>query len=42
MKKISPADLQRALECEEHEIILPPGVMDRARRALERMIAVGA
>jgi len=42
MKKIFPADLQRALECEEHEIILPPGVMDRARRALERMIAVGA
>ena len=42
MKKISPADLYRALECEEHEVILPKKIMDRARRALERMIAVGA
>ncbi len=42
MKKISLEDLRRALESEEHEIVLPPDVMDRARRAIERMIAVGA
>ena len=42
MKKISLADLRRALEREEHEIVLSPEVMDRARRAIERMIAVGA
>ncbi len=42
MKKISLEDLRRALESEEHEIVLPPGVMDRARRAIERMIAAGA
>ncbi len=42
MKKISLADLRRALEREEHEVVLSPEVMDRARRAIERMIAVGA
>ena len=42
MKKISPADLRQALEREEHEVVLPREVMDRARRAIERMIAVGA
>ncbi len=42
MKKISLDDLLRALECEEHEIILSREVMDRARLAIERMIAVGA
>ena len=42
MKKISLADLQQALEREEHEVVLSPEVMDRARRAIERMIAVGA
>lgn len=42
MKKISLEDLRRALESEEHEVVLPPEVMDRARRAIERMIAVGA
>ncbi|MCK9308002.1 MAG: quinolinate synthase NadA [Methanoculleus sp.] len=42
MKKISLADLRRALEREEHEVVLPPEVMDPARRAIERMIAVGA
>ncbi|MCK9297663.1 quinolinate synthase NadA [Methanoculleus sp. YWC-01] len=41
MKKISLTDLQRALEREEHEIVLSPEVMDRARRAIERMLAVG-
>lgn len=41
MKKISLADLKRALEREEHEVVLPRDVMDRARRAIERMIAVG-
>ncbi|WP_292366476.1 MULTISPECIES: quinolinate synthase NadA [unclassified Methanoculleus] len=42
MKKISLEDLRRAIESEEHEVILPPEVMDRARRAIERMIAIGA
>jgi len=41
MKKISLEDLRRALEREEHEIVLSPEVMDRARRAIERMLAVG-
>jgi len=42
MKKISLDDLRRALEAGEHEVVLPTEVMDRARRAIERMIAVGA
>ncbi|MFA7563335.1 MAG: quinolinate synthase NadA, partial [Methanoculleus sp.] len=42
MKKISLEDLRRALESGEHEVVLPPDVMERARRAIERMIAVGA
>ncbi|MDN7012216.1 quinolinate synthase NadA [Methanoculleus sp. FWC-SCC3] len=42
MKEISIADLHHALESEEHEVVLPPEVMDRARRAIERMITVGA
>ena len=41
MKKISLTDLQRALEREEYEIVLSREVMDRARRAIERMLAVG-
>lgn len=41
MKKITLADLRRALEHEEHEVVLPLEVMDRARRAIERMLAVG-
>ncbi len=41
MKKISFDDLRQALEREEHEIILSREVMDRARLAIERMIAVG-
>jgi quinolinate synthase len=42
MKKISLADLRQALESGEHEVVLPRDVMDRARRAIERMLAVGA
>ncbi|MGB4579853.1 MAG: quinolinate synthase NadA [Methanoculleus sp.] len=42
MKKISITDLWRALECEEYEVVLPREIMDRARQAIERMIAVGA
>jgi len=34
MKKISLADLRRALEREEHEVVLPREVMDRARRVV--------
>ena len=41
MKKISFDDLRQALKREEHEIILSREVMDRARLAIERMIAVG-
>lgn len=40
MKKISVADLERALEREEYEIALPQKVMDQARQAIERMVAV--
>jgi len=42
MKKVSLEDLRRALESGEHEVVLPGEVMGRARRAIERMIAVGA
>ena len=42
MKKISLADLRRALESGEHEVVLPGDIMDRARQAIERMLAVGA
>jgi len=41
MKKIKPADLLRALDREEHEIVLPPAVMEAARQAIERMLAIG-
>ena len=41
MKKIKLADLLRALDREEHEIVLPPAVMKGARQAIERMLAVG-
>ena len=41
MKKIKLADLLRALDREEHEIVLPPAVMEGARQAIERMLAVG-
>jgi quinolinate synthase len=42
MKKITPADLLRALDSEEFEVALPKVIMDRARQAIERMLAVGA
>lgn len=41
MKKIKLADLLRALDREEHEIVLSPAVMEGARQAIERMLAVG-
>ncbi|NYT05786.1 MAG: quinolinate synthase NadA [Methanomicrobiales archaeon] len=40
MKKTRRADVLRALETEEFEVTVPEAVMDRARRAIERMIAV--
>lgn len=40
MKKTTLADVLRALEEEEYEITLPGDVMERARGAIERMIAV--
>jgi quinolinate synthase len=41
MKKISLEDLRASLEREQYEIVLPPGVMERARSAIEKMIEVG-
>jgi quinolinate synthase len=40
MKKIALADLLRALKEEEYEVTLPDEIMDRARGAIERMLAV--
>lgn len=41
MKKISLEDLRASLEREQYEVVLPPGVMERARFAIERMIEIG-
>lgn len=40
MKKTTLADLHRALIREEFKVILDPNLMDRARGAIERMIAI--
>ncbi len=40
MKKISRADLLRSLKSEEYEVTLPDEIMERARGAIERMLAV--
>ncbi|MDN7025760.1 quinolinate synthase NadA [Methanoculleus sp. FWC-SCC1] len=40
MKKIALADLLRSLREEEYEVTLPDEIMERARGAIERMLAV--
>jgi quinolinate synthase len=41
MKRISLAKILRSLETMQHEVVVDPEVADRARRAVERMLAVG-
>jgi quinolinate synthase len=41
MKRITLAKLRRALETREHEVTVPAEIADRARGAVERMIAIG-
>src|SRR5215510_7919609 len=41
MKRISLARILRSLETMQHEVVVDPEVADRARRAVERMLAVG-
>jgi quinolinate synthase len=41
MKRITLPKIQRSLERLEHEIVIAPEVAARARRAVERMLAVG-
>lgn len=40
MQRITLANIRRALETGHHEITLDPAIADRARRAVERMLAV--
>jgi quinolinate synthase len=42
MKMTTLPKVQRSLERLEHHIVVPPTIADRARGALERMVAVGA
>jgi quinolinate synthase len=41
MKKITLAKIRRSLETNAHEVTIDPAVAVRARRAVERMLAVG-
>ncbi len=41
MKRITLAKVLRALQTMEHEVVVDPAVADRARSAVERMLAVG-
>jgi quinolinate synthase len=41
MKKITLKNIRQALENMRHEVTISPDVADRARLAVERMIAVG-
>ena len=41
MKMITPAKLVRALRDGTDEVTVPPGIADRARESVERMIAIG-
>ncbi|MGO8920364.1 MAG: quinolinate synthase NadA [Stellaceae bacterium] len=40
MKRITPAKIRRALETMTHEVTIDPTVAARARRAVERMLAI--
>ena len=41
MKRITLAKIRRSLETMTHEVTIDPAIADRARRAVERMLAVG-
>ena len=41
MKQITLPKILRSLEQMQHEVAVPPDVADRARLAVERMLAVG-
>ena len=41
MKRMSLANIRRALETMTHEVTVDPGVADRARAAVERMLLWG-
>ena len=41
MKRITLPKIRRALETMSHEVTVPPEIADRARRSVERMLAVG-
>lgn len=40
MKRITLAGIRRALETGTHEVTLDPAIAERARLAVERMLAV--
>jgi quinolinate synthase len=42
MKRITLPKIRRALETMSHEVTIDPGIARRARRAVERMLGVGA
>ena len=41
MKMITLENLRDALRDDKYEVTVPPGVAARARRAIERMLAIG-
>src|SRR5271154_1210594 len=41
MKRITLANIRHALETMTHEVTIAPEIADRARRAVERMLAIG-
>jgi quinolinate synthase len=40
MKRITLANIRRALEENRHEVAIDPAIASQARRAVERMIAL--
>jgi quinolinate synthase len=41
MKRITLGNIRHALETMTEEVMIDPAIADRARRAVERMIAIG-
>ncbi len=41
MKRITLRNIRHALETMTHEVTIAPEVADRARQAVERMLAIG-
>jgi quinolinate synthase len=40
MKRITLKNIRHALETNEHEVAIDPAIADRARRSVERMLAL--